>query len=158
MKFHKKHIITLLCFGIIAATTPLLGKLFPEGEIYLTHSDSPNFHIIEVKAKDLAQPFFGTSFHLHFNQNQYEYDHFSLGSFFEESDPLVQIAKSGDVIMVGLSLKRGSLIKNKEGTLLKLFFKTNETRLQPHSFSLSNAVYSTYDNGRKDIDSVRFSE
>lgn len=157
MKIRKKHIITFSCFGLGIATIALFNNFLPGGEIYLAHSKSNKFHIVEVQAKDLASPFFGTSFHLTFNQNQYEYDHFSLGSFFEESDPLVQVAPKENSVVIGLSLKRGSLIKKSEGSIIKLFFKTKQTNPLTSSFSLTNTVYSTYDKGRKNIPSMKFS-
>lgn len=139
-----------------------IASLLPGGEIYLTHKDNNNFHIVEVNAKDLAHPFFGTSFHLHFNQDQYKYDHYSLGSYFEADDnPLVQVAQKDEKIIIGISLKRGSLITRRDGTLVKLFFTQKTLIKNPatdtSSFSLASAVYSTYDNGRKDIPTVKFS-
>jgi Cohesin domain len=157
MKLRKKHIITFSCFGLVAAIFTLFTQFLPGGEIYLAHSKSEQLHTVEVKAKDLASPFFGTSFHLTYNQDQYEYDHFSLGSFFAESDPLVQVAPRDNSIITGISLKRGSLIKKSEGSIIKLFFKTKQTNPPTSSFSLTNTVYSTYDNGRKNIPSVKFS-
>lgn len=138
----------------------LSTKLLPGGEIYLTHvqahkqtqEQTADFHVVEVNIKNLAYPFFGTSFHLRFDPTKYEYDNFTLGSYFTSSDnPLIQVAQKDAAIIVGLSLKRGNLITKKEGTLLKLFFKNKQTSLQEANFAFTNTVFSTFDKERKNI-------
>ncbi len=156
MKLHKKHIVTFACLGLAIPAILASKSLLPGGEIYLAHEDNNNFHVVEVSAKDLAHPFFGTSFHLKFNPGQYEYSHFSLGSYFVQTSPIVQVAQKGNEIIAGISLKRGSLIKDSEGSLLKLFFKRKTSDISTSSFSLAKGVFSTFDNGRKDIGSVKF--
>lgn len=158
MKIRKKHIITFSCFGLGIAAIALFGNFLPGGEISLIHSQEDQFHVVEVQTKNLAHPFFGTSFYLTYNPNHYEYDHFSLGSFFEDTDPLVQVAPKDDLIIIGLSLKRGSIIKKPEGTLIKLFFTNKSHTHDISNFSLKKGIYSTFDNGRKDISSVKFSQ
>ena len=163
MKITKKHIITFSCLGLAIPLITLSSYLLPAGEIYLTHKQSheqtppqtaEQTHIVEVNIKDLGYPFFGTSFHLQFDPEKYEYDHFTLGSYFSSSDnPLVQVAQKDNAIIVGISLKRGNLITKKDGTLLKLFFKNKQ---EPDSqsitnFAFSNTVFSTFNNERKNI-------
>lgn len=156
MKIRKKHIITFSCFGLGIAITALFSQSPPGGEISLAHSQENQFHIVEVHAKNLAHPFFGTSFHLTFDQDQYKYDHFSLGSYFRNSDPLVQVAQNENEIIAGISLKRGSLIKKQEGTLLKLYFTKKPQTADTSQFKFTSPIYSTYENGRKDVNNVIF--
>ena len=156
MKIRKKHIITFSCFGLGIAVIGLSSQLLPGGEISLAHSQTENFHIVEVQAKDLSYPFFGTSFHLSFDPSKYAYDHFSLGSYFQNADPLVQIAPNGNEVIVGISLKRGALINKKDGMLLKLFFNQKSPSADKTQFRFSSPVYSSYNNGRKDINNIIF--
>jgi len=160
MKTTKTRIITFSCLGLAIGAISLYTYLLPGGEIYLTHvqaheqttDQNADFHVVEVNAKNLAYPFFGTSFHIHFDPSKYEYDHFTLGSYFTSSDnPLVQVAQKDATIIAGLSLKRGNLITKKEGTLLKLFFKNKQSSLQEANFTFSNTVFSTFDKERKNI-------
>ena len=150
----KKHIIIAIFISLIAIFS--IMQLSPKGEIYLTHLQSGKFHVVEVKAKNLAYPFFGVSFHLNFNKDTYKFDHYILGSFFKDSDPLVQVAEKNNQIISGISLKRGSLINKKDGTLLKLFFTANQNNVKTTDFYFTSPVYSTYSNGRVNIDRVIF--
>ncbi|MBA4336415.1 hypothetical protein C0416_01395 [bacterium] len=161
MKITKKHVITFSCLGLTIPIITLSSYLLPGGEIYLTHvqareqntkQTAEQTHIVEVNIKDLDYAFFGTSFHLQFDPEKYEYDHFTLGSYFSSSDnPLVQVAQKDSAIIAGISLKRGNLITKKEGTLLKLFFKNKQTALQEANFAFTNTVFSTFDKERKNI-------
>ena len=131
--------------------------LSPRGEIYLDKKANGTSYIVEVKAKELPKPFFGTSFHIVFDNNNYIYNRFSLGSFFAtDDDVLVQVAQKDNSIIVGLSLKRGHIINKTNGVMLKLFFTQKPHASPATHFSLTNGVYSTYKNGRENIDSIKF--
>jgi len=107
----------------------------------------------------LKYPFFGLAFHLEYDPGQYEFDHYDLGSFFSESDdPMVFIEDSQEhpEVISGISLKRGKTIEKSEGTFLKLYFNKKVYEPDFTSFKLENGIYSSFDEGRKDIESVEF--
>jgi hypothetical protein len=168
-----------LLFSIILFATMLISVFYiyifliqPAGAIYLTYEtpdpyDSTNFYIVTVAAEDLKVPFFGTAFHINYNPEVYKYDHFSLGDYFEpQDDPIVLVnestqnpVESNAKIIIGLSLKRGQIIKKSEGTLLKLYFKNSNSIMDQTTgsdFHFSNAVFSTFDKKRKDIKNITF--
>lgn len=129
----------------------------PVGKIFLTHEISDNFHVVSVNAAELKAPFFGTAFHVHYDSEDLTYDHFTLGDYFaSDNSPLVLVNESDEKgkVVVGISMKRGSLIEKSDGILLKLYFKGG-TSNEP-DFAFSNTVFSTFENGRKDIDGVDF--
>jgi len=157
MKIHKKHIIIAVFTGLIVSTWLAILNFASNGEIYIASENNKNFYIIDINARDLKKPFFGTSFHLNFNKNQYNYDHYSLGTFFTLDDnPLIQVAQKDNSVLVGISLKRGNIIKKRNGNILKLFFIQKTTTPETSSFSFTRGVFSTYDKGRKDILNFKF--
>ena len=148
-----KLIIIVVSLGIYIYTLAI-----PAGTISLSHHDDSNFHIVSVNAQNLRFPFFGTAFHIHFDSNDYSYDHFTLGDYFTTEDsPLVLINEGQGKIIVGISLKRGEVINKPEGTILKLYFKNHSGNSGNQNFKFSNEVFSTFNGKRVDIENIDFS-
>ena len=157
MKISKKHLIPACIIALIIPAYIFTQNFFPGGEIFLTHQDNPNFHKVLIQAKDLRYPFFGLAFHLKYDPNTYEFDHYSLGDFFtSQDDPITLVNNKENTIITGISLKRGQSIKSTEGTLLNLYFKHKNPQENLNSFAFENTVYSTFDKERKDIGNFIF--
>ena len=129
------------------------------GFINLIHEETETQHIISVEGNALLFPFFGLAFHLQYDPEQYEFDHYDLGDFFGPQDnPMTFVEDSGEYaeIIAGLSLKRGQIIEKSEGTFLKLYFNKKVYEPDFTGFVIEDGVFSSYDKGRKDVDSVEF--
>ncbi len=154
----------LLLLTLIIIITAVTGYgLFTHnrcaGFVNLMHHETETRHIISVEANALLDPFFGLAFHLQYDPEQYEFDHYDLGGFFSESDnPMVFVEESREhpEIIAGISLKRGKTIKKSEGKFLKLYFNKKAYEPDVNGFKLDQGVYSSFDEGRKDIDAVEF--
>lgn len=174
MQFKNPIIISTILLAAFLISIFYIYKFLiqPAGAIYLTYEspspyDSTSFHTVIVAAEDLKVPFFGAAFHVNYNPESYKYDHFSLGNYFEPQDnPIVLVNESTQKseeeygkIIIGLSLKRGQIIKKSEGTLLKLYFKNSTSIMDQtaeNDFHFSNAVFSTFDKARKDLTNITF--
>jgi hypothetical protein len=161
-KFHILHIFLLaivVSFGIFIYTLAI-----PAGTISLAQNSTSDFHIVSVKAENLRYPFFGTAFHLHYDPNDYSYDHFTLGDYFTSQDsPLVLIHEGREYgdrgeLIAGISLKRGKVINKPDGTLLKFYFKPISNDSGNQNFTFSHEVFSTFDKERKDLTNINFSD
>lgn len=186
------YIFLIILFCLLLSVIIYKNFMQSAGAIFLKHVQyekiyepaNPDFYIVSVTAEDLKIPFFGTAFHINYNPQDYTFDHFTLGDYFEtQDDPMVLVNSnvgsqnletglSTGKIIVGISLKRGQLLTKPEGTLLKLYFKDvskknlfNNFRAYPeeqkpsNEFSFSNAVFSTFDNingERKDVENITF--
>ncbi len=131
------------------------------GFINIFHEETDQHHILKIQGFELDQPFFGIAFHLHFNPELYEFDHYTLGDYFESNDtPLVMVSEYKDEpkIIAGLSLKRGDLIHKREGTFLNLYFEKKQDKTDPLSFKFEDGIYSTFNEARKDVENVAFGE
>lgn len=125
----------------------------------LIHEETETQHIISVEGNALLDPFFGLAFHLQYDPSQYEFDHYDLGDFFEpDDDPFAFVDDSREFpeIIAGLSLKRGKTINKSEGTFLKLYFNKKVYEPDFSGFKLEQGVFSSFDERRKDIESVEF--
>lgn len=158
MKLTKKHLIFPALFLIVIPSWFAIQNFLPAGEIYLDHHDNQQTHIVSVNARNLRYPFFGTAFHLNYNPNEYIYDHFTLGDYFSPEDsPLTLVHESvKGTVVAGISLKRGEIIKKSEGTLLNFYFRKRSSQNNTNDFLFSNAVFSTFENERRDIDNIIF--
>jgi hypothetical protein len=154
----------LLLLTLITIITCLTGYgLFLHnkcaGFINLIHEETETQHIISVDGNALLDPFFGLAFHLQYDTEQYEFDHYDLGDFFSTGDdPMVFVEDSREYpeIIAGISLKRGKTINKSEGTFLKLYFNKKVYEPDVSGFKLEDGIYSSFDEGRKDIESVEF--
>lgn len=123
------------------------------------HEETDQHHIIKVQGFELEEPFFGLAFHLHFDPELYEFDHYTLGSYFKSEDkPIVLVSEYKDEpkIIAGVSLKRGELMHKREGTFLNLYFEKKQGKTDPLSFRFEDGLYSTFENGRKDVTNIEF--
>ena len=129
------------------------------GFINIMHEETETQHIVSIEANALLYPFFGLAFHLQYDPALYEFDHFTLGDFFKSSDdPMAFVDESLEYaeIVAGISLKRGQVIDKSEGTFLKLYFNKKVYQPDFNGFVIEQGVFSSFDEGRKDIDSVEF--
>ena len=130
-----------------------------KGMISIMHEQTEMQHIISIEGIGLDYPFFGLAFHLLYDQDAYEFDHFTLGDFFTSADdPLALIEKNPDEpeIIAGLSLKRGQTMPKSDGTFLKLYFNKKVHEPGIYGFVFEHGVFSTFDEKRKDITEVEF--
>lgn len=131
------------------------------GFINIFHEETNEHHILKVQGFELEHPFFGLAFHLHFNPDIYEFDHYTLGDYFDTNDPpLVMVSehKNEPKIIAGISLKRGDLIDQKNGTFLNLYFLKKQDQTDPLSFKFEDGVYSTFNEERIDVENIVFGE
>ncbi|MCK4815349.1 hypothetical protein KA005_06230 [bacterium] len=131
------------------------------GFINIFHEEDDQYHILRIQGFELEHPFFGLAFHLHFDSNLYEFDHYTLGDYFESGDtPLIMVSKYKDEskIIAGVSLKRGDLIHRRNGTFLNLYFHKKQDQTDPLSFKFEDGIYSTFNETRMDVENVVFGE
>lgn len=149
----KKSRIVLYIGIFIALLTSVYGyKYFTHnGTISLTHNEKQKYHVVTVTMNDIPAPFFGTAFHLHYNPKQLSFNHYTLGNYFFEKNPITLIDNKAETIVVGLSLKRGERIAKNEGKLLHIYFNKESNYKQKPAVHFSNTVFSTFTDKRKDL-------
>ncbi|MFC1810509.1 hypothetical protein ACFLZH_03335 [Patescibacteria group bacterium] len=155
----KKLLLTLIIIILCITGFTLYINAKSAGAIRIMHEQTEMQHIISIEGNELNYPFFGLAFHLLYDPKLYEFDHFTLGDFFETSDdPMAFVDESlkKPEIVAGISLKRGQLIDRPEGTFLKLYFNKKEYQPDIHGFVFEHGVFSTFDEERKDITEVEF--
>jgi len=156
----KKLLLLTLIIIIICVTGFGLfihGK--SAGFINIFHEETENFHIVKINGFELEQPFFGIAFHLHYDEKLFEFDHYTLGDYFESDDtPLTMVSKykNKPKIIAGISLKRGNLIHKKEGDFLNLYFRKKSEEPDIFGFVFEEGIFSTFDKERRDVENVEF--
>lgn len=152
-------LLTTLTIIICASGFALHHHNRVAGFINIFHEENEQYYILKIQGFELEHPFFGLAFHLNFDSDLYEFDHYTLGDYFESNDsPLIMVSKYKDEpkIIAGVSLKRGNLINKREGTFLNLYFTKKQDKVDPLSFEFEDGIYSTFNEARADVENVVF--
>lgn len=105
---------------------------------------------ITVNAQYVPANLFGVSFHLKVSGDSWSYKTVETGDVFA-ADPMVLAQQSGDVLVVGVSLRRGDVLQARDGELVS-FYVGGQSEIGQISFE--NSVASVFENGRKDLENV----
>jgi hypothetical protein len=121
-----------------------------------TTNISGDLYQIDVLIENIPEKFLGTAFDLVISDPNWEYQGYKLGSIF--SQPLSTLAlvtqrqTPQKKIVFGVTLKHGFTIDSKKGTLAS--FNLRLPKKDGLSIELANGVLSTFENERKDLESV----
>lgn len=154
MKRKNTFICAVLAIGISGFY--FAQNLINDGEISLAQRENEQYHVVTVEAEKLREPLFGIAFHLNYDPHQLEFHHYTLGDFFSSKTPITLINDKGGKVITGLSLKRGEKIEADKGMLVHFYFLKGKKYESDPALYFSNAVFSTFEKERKDVNSVKF--
>ncbi len=141
------QVLAALAFEL---TEDLETKVYLEGEFR-----NGDLLWIETLIEDADVPVFGSSFNLNFEEEKLDFLRYEPGDFLERGgDPfyLVTEREEGGELVVGQTLRNNDEYPVGEGSLIRFYFQILVE--DNYLFEFDNAVVSTIDVVRQDLDNV----
>lgn len=154
----KKLLLNFLITCLIIKPIQPTMALELEDEMITTILLEEEFHngdILEIKIKieEAAKPILGSSFHLVFENEKLNFLRYEPGNFLERGgDPFYLVTNNDNKIVFGQTLRSEDNFPLGEGSLATFYFQIIEG--EEYTFEFSNAVLSTIDVVRQDLDNV----
>lgn len=125
-------------------------------EIYpnLIHLSNDHYRL-DIQMENIPPRFLGTAFHIHIKGSNWVYEGYKLGSLFDKPNTIA-LATQKDLpektLIFGVTLKKGSVVKDLKGTLVSFNLKFSQAPKIEITFN--NNLVSILEKDRKNIDSV----